>query len=130
MSILSIPPLWLNIAAGILMIILGMAYIVRSDPMVKDFKIILTGLKRVLAMALVWQGLTLCFIGAVVVVLAVSGQREHIAKTVSNICAGMLLVLGIWTGATGGQSEYILFRIGQFALIVAAMMIFVGNLPR
>jgi membrane-anchored protein YejM (alkaline phosphatase superfamily) len=130
MSILSIPPLWLNIAAGILMIILGLAYIVRSGPMVKDFKIILTGLKRVLTMAFVWQGLTLCFIGGVVVLLAVSGQQEHIAKTVSSLCAGMLLILGIWTGSTGGQSEYLLFRIGQFALIIAAMMIFVGNLPR
>jgi hypothetical protein len=130
MSILSIPPLWLNIAAGLLMIVLGLAYIVKSGPMVKDYKIILSGLKRVLAMALVWQGLTLCFIGAIVVVLAVLGQRDAGSRLVSSLCAGMLLVLGIWTGSTGGRSEYVLFRIGQFALIIAAMMIFVGNLKR
>jgi hypothetical protein len=130
MSILSIPPLWLNIAAGIIIFVLGIACIARSGPIVKDYKIILTGLKRVLTMALVWQGLTLCFIGAVVVVLAALGQRDAGSRLVSSLCAGMLLVLGIWTGSTGGRSEYILFRIGQFVMIVAAMMIFVGNLPR
>jgi hypothetical protein len=130
MSLLSIPPLWLNGAAGIMMFILGVVYIVRSGPIVKDFKIILTGLKRVLTMALVWQGLTMCFIGLLVVVLAATGQHDPSARTVSFLCAGMLLVLGIVTGSTGGRSEYILFRIGQFAQVVAAMMIFTGNLPR
>jgi hypothetical protein len=130
MSILSIPPLWLNIAAGAITAILGLAYLFRFGAIVKDFKIIIKGLQRVLSMALLWQGLTLIFLGVLVMVLALSGQREHAAKVVSNMCAGMLLVLGIVTGGTGGQSEYLLFRIGQFALIIAAMMVFVGNLPR
>ncbi|HUI91346.1 MAG TPA: hypothetical protein VLX68_03770 [Chitinivibrionales bacterium] len=130
MSILSVPPLWLNVAAGAVTIILGLAYLVRSGAIVRDFKVIIKGLQRVLSMALIWQGLTLIFLGILVIVLALSGQREHTAKIVSNLCAGMLLALGIVTGGTGGQSEYILFRIGQFALIVAAMMIFVGNIPR
>jgi hypothetical protein len=130
MSILSVPPLRLNIAAGIIIIALGLFCIIRSGPMVKDFKIIITGMRRVLFMALVWQGLTLCFIGAVVVTLAAAGQRDAGSRLVSSLCAGMLLILGIWTGSTGGRSEYVLFRIGQFALVIAAMMLFVGNLPR
>jgi hypothetical protein len=130
MSILSIPPLWLNGAAGIMAIVLGIVYIIRSGPISKDFKIIIAGLKRVLSMALLWQGLTLCFIGIVVVALAATGQRDQSAKTVSFLCAGMLLVFGIVTGSTGGRSEYVLFRIGQFVQVIAAMMIFTGNLPR
>jgi hypothetical protein len=127
MSVISISPLSLNFAAGIVAILLGLVYIVRSGAIIKDFKVILKGLKKVLAMALVWQGLFLIFLGLLVVVLALSGQREHIAKTVSYLCAGMLLALGVVTGATGGQSEYILFRIGQFAQIIAGFMILAGN---
>ena len=129
-SLISISPLTLNLAAGVLTMILGLAYLVRSGAVIKDFKIILRGLQKVLAMAFVWQGLTLIFLGLLVVVLSLSGQREHIAKLISYLCGGMLLVLGIVTGATGGQSEYILFRIGQFVQVVAAIMIFVGNIPK
>lgn len=126
-SLFSIPPFGLNIAAGMIAMILGLIYIAKSGAIAKDFKIILKGLKKVLTMALVWQGLFLIFLGLLVVVLALSGHREHIAKTISNLCAGMLLVLGIVTGATGGQSEYFMFRIGQFAQVIAAVMIFAGN---
>jgi hypothetical protein len=70
------------------------------------------------------------FLGVLVLVLALEGEREHIAKSISSMCGGMLLVLGIVTGATGGQSEYILFRIGQFAQVISALLIFAGNVPK
>ncbi len=130
MSFISIPPHWINVVAGIITVTLGLAYIARSGVIRKDFKIIIKGLQRVLTMLLVSQGLTHIFLGLLIVVIALSGQHAHIAKTVSSMCAGMLLVLGIVTGATGGQSEYILFRIGQFVQVIAAMMIFIGNIPR
>jgi hypothetical protein len=130
MSVISLPPLSLNIIAAVLTMALGIVYLIRTGAIRKDFKIILKGLQKVLTMTLVWQGLTLVFIGLLVLVLALSGQREHIAKSVSYMCGAMLLVLGVVTGATGGQSEYILFRIGQFAQVVAAILIFAGNIPQ
>lgn len=130
MSVISLPPLSLNILAGILTIALGLAYLIRSGAIIKDFRIILRGLQKVLNMAMVWQGLTLIFLGVLVLFLALQGQHERIAKSISYMCAVMLLVLGVVTGATGGQSEYILFRIGQFAQVVAALLIFAGNIPK
>ncbi len=130
MSLISIPPSGLIFSAGILSVILGIAYLARSGAVKKDFRIILKGLQKVLSMALAGQGLTMIFVGLVVMVLAVSGGREHIAKTVSFMCAGMLFVMGIVTGATGGQSEYVLFRIGQFVQVVAALLILAGNIPK
>lgn len=122
--------MWLNMGAGIMTAALGIAYILRSSPMVKDFRLVMAGLRKVLVMGFVCQGLALCFIGAVVVILAAMGQADPSARIVSSLCAGMLLALGIVTGATGGQSEYLIFRIGQFVKVIAAMMIFVGNIPR
>jgi hypothetical protein len=130
MSIISLSPLWLNLAAGIITIILGLAYLARMGALIKDFRIILKGLQKVLAMSFVSQGLFLIFIGLLVIMLSVFGQGAPIAKTMVFVCSGMLLVLGIVTGATGGQSEYILFRIGQFAQVVAAILILAGNVPR
>jgi hypothetical protein len=130
MSIISLSPLWLDLAAGIITIILGLAYLARMGALIKDFRIILKGLQKVLAMAFVSQGLFLIFLGFLVVVLSLFGEGAPIAKTMLFACSGMLLVLGIVTGATGGQSEYILFRIGQFAQVVASILILVGNVPR
>jgi hypothetical protein len=130
MSVISLPQLSLNIIAGILTMAFGIACLLRTGAIKKDFKVILKGLQKVLTIALVGQGLTLIFLGLLVVVLALSGERDHIARSVSNMCGAMLLVLGIVTGATGGQSEYILFRIGQFVQVVAAILIFAGNIPQ
>jgi hypothetical protein len=130
MSIVALPPFSLNVIAGILTILLGIAYLIRSSAIVRDFKILLKGLQKVLTMAMAVQGLTLIFVGALVVFLALFCQQEHIAQTLSYMCAAMLLLLGLVTGATGGQSEYVLFRIGQFAQVVAAILIVVGNIPR
>jgi hypothetical protein len=130
MSLISLAPNGLNIIAGIIAVILGLAYLARAGAIKKDFKIIVKGLQKVLSMVLAVQGLTMVFVGLLVIVLALFGGREHIAKTVSFMCAGMLLVLGIVTGSTGGQSEYVLFRIGQFAQVVAALLVLAGNIPK
>ena len=130
MSLVSLPPQSLNILAAFIALALGIAYFIRSGAIIKDFRIIIKGLQKILSMAMVGQGLTLVFLGLLVLFLALSGQREHIAKIVSNMCGAMLLALGIVTGATGGQSEYILFRIGQFAQVVAAILIFAGNISK
>jgi hypothetical protein len=130
MSIISLSPLWLDLSAGIIAIILGLAYLARTGAIIKDFRIILKGLQKVLAMTFMSQGLLQIFLGIFVVVLSLFGQGVPIAKTMLFMCSGMLLVLGIVTGATGGQSEYILFRFGQFAQVVAAILILAGNVPK
>ena len=130
MSIISLTPLWLDLSAGIIAIILGLAYLARTGAIIKDFRIILKGLQKVLAMTCVSQGLFLIFLGILVIMLSFLGHGAPIAKMMLFMCSGMLLVLGIVTGATGGQSEYILFRIGQFAQVVAAILILAGNVPR
>jgi len=45
--------------------VLGIAYMARSGAIAKDFKLVITDHRRVVTMALVSQGLALCFIGIV-----------------------------------------------------------------
>jgi hypothetical protein len=130
MSFISIPPFWITAAAGILAFVLGIAYMARSGAIAKDFKLVITDHRRVVTMALVSQGLALCFIGIVVTVLALTGRHDASAKVVLFLSAGMLLVFGLVTAATGGRGEYVVFRFGQIGTVIAAMMILVGQVPR
>ncbi len=118
------------IAAGILSLALGVVYIARSGVVARDFKLVLSDHKRVLTMALVNQGLGLCFIGALVILSAILGKGNTISRIVEWMSAGMLFVLTFVTAATGGRGEYVIFRFGQLGLIVAAILILVGMVPR
>ena len=130
MSFISIPREWLVIAAGALSLALGVAYVIRSGTVVRDFKLMLSDHKRVLMMALVNQGLGLCFIGTVVILAAIFGKGNLISRIIEWTSAGMLFTLGFVTAGTGGRGEYVIFRLGQLGLIVAAMMIAVGMVPK
>jgi hypothetical protein len=119
-------PGWFTIAAGVLSAVMGIAYIFRCGAMVRDFRMGIAGHRWIVLMALVGQGLTLCFIGGLIIVVSIIGSGEAVSRTVLWLCAAMLLILGIWTGSTGGRSEYIVIRLGQFAEVVGAVLLFMG----
>jgi len=129
-SFISIPREWLVIAAGALSLALGVAYIIRSGAVARDFKLMLSDHKRVLLMAFVNQGLGLCFIGAVVIIAASFGKGNLMSRIIEWTSAGMLFILGFVTAGTGGRGEYVIFRFGQLGLIVAAMLIAAGMVPK
>jgi hypothetical protein len=124
-----IPSIWLNIAAGSAVIVLGVAYLLQSGRIADEFKLVIIAHRRIVIMALASLGFTLCFIGALVIFLSFVTQKSLTTKIVSLACAAMLCLLAVWTGSTGARSEYFLLRISHFVTIVAAAMIMVGNLP-
>jgi hypothetical protein len=124
---LPIPAPFLTIGAGVIVFILGLAYLVRTRAIAGDFKLVLLAHRRILIMALGSQGLALCFIGALIAVVAIAAPHDACGRLVSLISAGMLLVFAVWTGSTGAQSEYTLLRLSHFVKIVAAAMIFLGQ---
>lgn len=130
MSFVSVQSVWFTYGAGILSLALGIAYVATSRAVTRDFKLVLSDHRRVLAMALVNQGLALCFIGILVILAAVMGKRGMMVNIVEWASAAMLFVLAFVTAGTGGRGEYGIFRFGQLGLLVAAMLIAVGKIPR
>jgi hypothetical protein len=128
MSVITIPAQWIAIAAGGIVFILGIMYIARAGAIVNDFRLVLIGHRRVLSMAIVCLGIFLCFTGGLVAYLAAMGQRELIAKTIILLCAGILLILSLVTSATGGRTDYVIFKLGQFGMMVAGLMMVAGIL--
>jgi hypothetical protein len=123
-----IPSVWLIAVAGSAVILLGIAYVLQAGRIADDFKLVLIAHRRILIMALVSLGLTLCFIGALLIFLAVVEPKTGTARTVSLACAAMLCLLAVWTGSTGARSEYLLLRMSHIVKIVAAAMVLSGNL--
>jgi hypothetical protein len=125
---IAIPAQWITIAAGGLVFVLGIVYIIKTKDVVADFRLVLIGHRRILSMAIACLGIFLCFTGGLVACLVVMGQRDSIGKTIILLCAGMLLILSLVTSATGGRTDYVLFKIGQFGMMVAGLMMIVGIL--
>jgi hypothetical protein len=123
-----IPRAWFTAAAGILAIATGILWLSLCRALSKDFKLVLTDHRRVLTMALVNQGLGLCFVGIVLLAIGITGSRYGISVILAYACAGMLFVFGLVAAATGGRGEYVAFRFGQIGLVFAAMLALVGNM--
>ena len=124
---ITIPPLWLHDSAGFLVIVLGIAYILRAAPLADTFKLMLAAHRRTLVMALVSQGILLCFIGAIIILARLVSPDATLSRTLSFVCAGLLLIMSVWTGSTGAQSEYFLLKISHFVTIAAAGFVLLGN---
>jgi hypothetical protein len=124
---ITIPSLWLHYGAGFLVIVLGIAYILRAAPLADTFKLILAAHRRTLVMALVSQGILLCLIGVVIIIARLVSPDSTLSRTLSFVCAGLLLIVSVWTGSTGARSEYFLLRISHFVTIAAAGFVLLGN---
>ena len=123
---MTMPPLWLHYCAGFLSVALGIAYIFSAAPLANTFKLMLTAHRRICIMALVSQGLLLCFIGAIIVIVRHVSPDSVLSRTLSFVSAGLLLVVSVWTGSTGARSENILLRISHIVTIAAAGFVLLG----
>lgn len=119
----SLPPFWLHAAAGAISFFLGIAVIVRAASMTREFNLVVTAHRRILLMALVCQGIQLCFIGALIITVRLVSPETLLSRVISFSCAGMLLLLSVWTGSTGARSEVVLLRLSHFATIAAAGLV-------
>lgn len=124
---IAIPSLCFHYCAGFLCIALGIAYILRAAPLADTFKLMLTAHRRTCIMALASQGILLCFIGAIIIIARLVSSNATLSRTLSFVCAGLLLIMSVWTGSTGARSEYLLLRISHFITIAAAGFVLLGN---
>lgn len=101
----------LYIGSGII-IIWGIAHITPTGSVVKGFGTISQDNRRIITMEWVSEGLTLCFIGLLVLFIALFGQDGNsVSNMVYRAAGGMLLVMAAWTLATGARTAVIPIKI-------------------
>jgi hypothetical protein len=115
------------IIGGILPILWGIAHIVVTKNVVKDFGEISEDNKNIITMEWVYEGLTMIFIGSLVVLLTVTfGSAEEVVRAVYLICVGMLLVMAIWSLFTGFKVDFIPFKLCPVIFTGSAVLIVLG----
>jgi len=106
----------------------GTAHIIAARDVVKGFGDISGDNKKFILMEWVAEGLTLCFIGGLVLLTGIlGGTTNSVARIVFRTSAGMLIVTAIWTALTGAKTSNIPTKICPFVLTFVAILWILGS---
>ncbi len=90
----------------------GIAHIIPTRSVVKDFGEISVGNKRIITMTWIAEGLTLCFIGILVGLVTIFGGLENeVTQIVIRASAVMLVVTGFVSSATGARAPILPMKL-------------------
>jgi hypothetical protein len=116
----------LYIGSG-LIFIWGIAHLIPTRAIVNGFGSISEDNKKILAMESIAEGLTLCFIGVlVIIVTSLAGTQSETAFIVYMACAVMLLVMAILTTLTGARTPLVPYKICPVVKTVVAILFIIG----
>ncbi len=116
-------------AGSALITVWGIAHIVPTKSVVNGFGAISQENKRIITMEWIAEGLTLCFIGLLVLFVTISKENQN---QVSNIVywasAAMLLVMAALTSLTGARTSIVPIKICPAVKIVVAILFVLGSI--
>ena len=116
------------IGSGIIMI-WGIAHIIPTKAIVKGFGAISGDNKKVLAMEVIAEGLTLIFLGMLpLLVTAIGDSQSYTAHIVYLAVEVMLLVMAVVTLVTGARTPAIWYKICPAVKTAAAILYLTGSL--
>ncbi|MFQ5988179.1 MAG: hypothetical protein ACE5H6_04940, partial [Dehalococcoidia bacterium] len=106
----------------------GIAHIVPTKSIVNGFGPISQDNKRIITMESIAEGLTLCFIGVLVLlVTSLAGSQSQAAYIVYLACAVMLLIMAILTAMTGARTSILSYKICPAVKTVVAILFLLGT---
>jgi hypothetical protein len=118
----------LNIAAGILTL-WGVAHLVPTRAVVRGFGPISTDNRRIITMEWVLEGVTLCFLGLLALMLSIRlGPQNTAARFVLQAEAAMLVVMAIISSLTGARTAVIPMKICPVVKLTAAAVFIAATL--
>ena len=107
----------------------GIAHLVPTKAIVRGFGEISEDNKRIITMESIAEGLTLCFIGVLVLlVTSLAGSQSQTAFIVYLACAVMLLVMAILTAMTGARTSIVPMKICPVVKTAVAILLFLGSI--
>jgi len=112
-----------------IIILWGIAHLIPTRAIVKGFGDISADNKKVLAMEIIAEGLTLIFLGVTPLLFTIMSDSENV--TVNRIifaCALMLLAMALLTLFTGARTSVIWYKICPAVKTVAAVLFMLGSL--
>ncbi len=108
---------------AIIITVWGMAHIVMTKPVVKGFEPISQDNKRVLTMEWVAEGVALCFVGLLVLLITIfEGSQNSVSIFVYRASAVMLMVMAILSSFTGARTPHIPYKLCPPIFVTAAVL--------
>ena len=106
----------------------GIAHIVPTKSVVSGFGAISQDNKRIITMEWIAEGLTLCFIGLLALLVTVFvGPQNQVSNIVYWVSAAMLVVMAILTSVTGARTSIVPIKICPAVKIAVAMLFLLGT---
>ncbi len=106
----------------------GIAHIAPTKGVVAGFGDISADNLRIITMEWIAEGLTLCFIGVLVLLTTFLGwSQEYISIIVYRASAGMLVVLAVLSQLTGARTAILPMRLCPYVKTVVAVLFFLGS---
>lgn len=101
----------------------GIAHIIPTRSVVNGFGSISADNKRIITMEWAAEGLALCFIGVLVLlVTALGGVQNAVSHVVFRTSAAMLIIMAGWTALTGAKTAIIPIKICPFVKTAVAIL--------
>jgi hypothetical protein len=117
----------LIITGSVIIILWGIAHIIPAKNIIKGFGEISADNKKILAMEVIAEGLTLIFLGALPLFIIVYGYSIAVnALIVYRVEAGFLLVMAVLTLLTGARTGPIWYKICPAVKTLAALLFLFG----
>ena len=106
----------------------GVSHIVPVRGVVDGFGPLSVDNRRIITMEWVAEGLTLCFIGLLVLVVTLlGGSGSPVSIIVYRASSVMLLVMAGWTAMTGARTSIVPIKICPFVKGTVAILFFLGS---
>ena len=111
-----------------IIILWGIAHIIPTKAIVGGFGDISEDNKKVLTMELVAEGLTLIFLGVLVLLVTIlAGSQAEAAGIVYLACPVMPVVMAILTAMTGARVSTVWYKICPVVKTIVAILFILGN---
>jgi len=108
-------------------IVWGIGHIIPTKSVVKGFEPMSEDNRRIITMEWVAEGLTLCFIGLLVLFITIlGGSQSSVSILVYVISASMLLAMAVWTLLTGARTSIVPIKICPVIKTAVAILFFLG----
>lgn len=103
----------------------GIAHIIPTKSIVRGFGEISADNKLIVTMDWIAEGLTLCFIGLLILFATLfAGPTNSGSRILYRLCFGMLVVLSVLSFFTGARTSIVPMKICPFVkLLVAAFLV-------
>jgi hypothetical protein len=114
---------------SVVIILWGIAHLIPTKAIVSGFGEISDDNKKVVTMELIAEGLTLCFLGVLVLLVTImTDSQSEAANIVYLACAGMLVAMAMLTALTGARTTAVWYKICPAVKTIVAILFVLGTL--